>query len=291
MKTLTQEQYDAFWRDGVLVVEDAVTAEQLAALRATFDDWVEESRQHDNDYGETLDGRKRFDLQPGHSAQTPGLRRVQSPEEVSDVYASVMRSARTVEVVGDLIGENLRFHHGKVNSKLPGTATKVLFHQDFNFQPMTNDDIITCLLFIDEVTLENGPLEVVPGSHKGPLYTHWHNGRFTGAVADEVMEEFKDQVVPCVGKAGSVCLMHSSLLHGSAPNLSDSSRTLYITTYYAEDARELSPNALPSTLTHELVSGVETGRIRCSSYEMELPEVPKGTSFFAQQEGSESEAA
>ena len=291
MKTLTAEQYDAFWRDGVLVVEDAVTPQQLSALRATFDQWVEDSRQHDDDYGETLDGRKRFDLQPGHSAETPGLRRVQSPEEVSDVFASVMRSARTVEVVGDLIGPNLRFHHGKVNSKLPGTATKVLFHQDFNFQPMTNDDIITCLLFIDDVTLENGPLEVVPGSHKGPLYTHWHGGRFTGAVADSVMDEHGDKVVPCVGKAGSVCLMHSSLLHGSAPNLSDSSRTLYITTYYAEDARELSPNALPSTLTHELVSGVETGRVRCSSYEMELPEVPKGTSFFAQQEGSGTEAA
>ena len=291
MKTLTAEQYDAFWRDGVLVVEDAVTPQQLSALRATFDQWVEDSRQHDDDYGETLDGRKRFDLQPGHSAATPGLRRVQSPEEVSEVFASVMRSARTVEVVGDLIGPNLRFHHGKVNSKLPGTATKVLFHQDFNFQPMTNDDIITCLLFIDDVTLENGPLEVVPGSHKGPLYTHWHGGRFTGAVADSVMDEHGDKVVPCVGKAGSVCLMHSSLLHGSAPNLSDSSRTLYITTYYAEDARELSPNALPSTLTHELVSGVETGRVRCSSYEMELPEVPKGTSFFAQQEGSGTEAA
>ncbi|MDA9175459.1 phytanoyl-CoA dioxygenase family protein [Alphaproteobacteria bacterium] len=291
MNTLTQEQYDAFWRDGVLVVEDAVTPEQLAALRRTFEAWVEDSRQHDQDYGETLDGRKRFDLQPGHSAETPGLRRVQSPEEVSDVFASVMRSARTVEIVGDLIGPNLRFHHGKVNSKLPGTATKVLFHQDFNFQPMTNDDIITCLLFIDEVTLENGPLEVVPGSHKGTLYTHWHGGRFTGAVADSVMEEQEDKVVPCIGKAGSVCLMHSSLLHGSAPNLSDSSRTLYITTYYAEDARELSPNALPSTLTHELVSGVETGRVRCSSYEMELPEVPKGTSFFAQQEGSNSETA
>ncbi|KAG1702947.1 putative alpha-ketoglutarate-dependent hypophosphite dioxygenase [Nymphon striatum] len=111
---------------------------------------------------------------------------------------------------------------------------------------MTNDDLITCLLFVDDVTLENGPLEVVPGSHKGPLYSLWHNGQFTGAVADEVFEEHKDKIVKCTGKAGSVCLMHSSLLHGSAPNLSDQPRTLYITTYYAEDAIELSPNALPS---------------------------------------------
>jgi len=287
MPELTQEQKDRFWREGVLVVEDAVTSEQLEALRGVFMEWVEESRSHADDYGETLDGRPRFDLQPGHTAETPGLRRVQSPEEVSEVYANVMRNARTVEICAELIGPALRFHHGKVNSKLPGTATKVKFHQDFTFQPMTNDDLITCLLFVDDVTLENGPLEVVPGSHKGPLYSLWHDGKFTGAVADEVFEEHKDRIVKCTGKAGSVCLMHSSLLHGSAPNLSDRPRTLYITTYYAEDAIELSPNALPSTLTHELVRGKVSGRVRCSSYEMELPEVPKDTSFFAQQEADQ----
>ena len=148
---------------------------------------------------------------------------------------------------------------------------------------MTNDDMITCLLFIDDVTLENGPLEVVPGTHKGPLYSHWHNGVFTGSVSDAVFDEHKENIVKCTGRAGSVCLMHASLLHGSAPNLSDASRTLYISTYYAEDAIELSPNHLPSTLTHELVRGEASGRVRCTPYEMQLPEVPKDTSFFAQQ--------
>lgn len=285
---LTQSQKDQFWRDGVLTVEDAVTDQQLSALRTVFAGWVDESRSHGQDYGETLDGRPRFDLQPGHSAETPGLRRVQSPEEVSDVYADVMRNARTVDMVADLIGPAIKFHHGKVNSKLPGTATKVKFHQDFPFQPMSNDDLITALLFVDDVTLENGPLEVVPGSHKGPLYSLWHEGVFTGAVSDEVLVEHQGNIVKCTGKAGSVCLMHSSLLHGSAPNLSDKPRTLYITTYYAEDAIELSPNALPSTLTHELVRGEPSGRVRCSAYEMPLPVVPKATSFFAQQEAGDA---
>jgi len=284
MTFLSQEQKDQFWRDGVLVVEDAVTPTELDNLRRVFAEWVEESKDHTQDYGETLDGRARFDLQPGHSAESPALRRVQSPEEVSEVYADVMRNAKTVDICAELIGPAIKFHHGKVNSKLPGSATKVKFHQDFPFQPMSNDDLVTALLFVDDVTLENGPLEVVPGSHKGPLYSLWHDGKFTGAVSDDVFEEHKEKIVKCTGKAGSVCLMHSSLLHGSAPNLSSESRTLYITTYYAEDAIELSPNALPSRFTHELVRGEPSGRVRCSTYEMELPEVPKDTSFFAQQE-------
>ena len=81
--------------------------------------------------------------------------------------------------------------------------------------------------------------------------------------------------------------MHSSLLHGSAPNLSTESRTLYIATYYAEDAIELSQNHLPSKLTHSIIKGRPSGKVRCSKYEMLIPEVPKGTSFFSQQAGSE----
>ena len=80
----------------------------------------------------------------------------------------------------------------------------------FSFQPMTNDDIITCLLFLDDVTLENGPLEVIPGSHKGPLYSHWHDGVFTGAVDPNIVAEQKNKIVSCAGKAGSVCLMHAA---------------------------------------------------------------------------------
>ena len=115
MSVLTQDQKNQFWRDGVLTVEDAVTPDELTGLREVFANWVEESREHDSDYGETRDGRARFDLEPGHTATSPALRRVQSPEEVSEVYADMMRNARTVDFVADLIGPATKFHHGKVN--------------------------------------------------------------------------------------------------------------------------------------------------------------------------------
>jgi len=90
-----------------------------------------------------------------------------------------------------------------------------------------------------------------------------------------VFAKYEDRLEKCTGATGSVCL-----LHGSAPNLSPTPRTLYITTYYVEDAIELSPNHLPSRYTHELVRGKATGRVRCSAYEMEIPEKPSSTSFF-----------
>ena len=92
-----------------------------------------------------------------------------------------------------------------------------------------------------------------------------------------------DHGVPVFGPAGSACLMHTRLLHGSAPNNSNRPRTLFISEYRAEDSKPLQENHLPSRFQGEVVRGERTNRVRCSSYEMEFPEVPTGASFFSQQ--------
>lgn len=291
MRALTQEQYDAFWRDGVLTVPNAVSAEQLAALRAQFSDWVEESRSKTAPWGEMLDGRSRFDVQPGHSAEAPALRRVSAPTEISDAYLDAMANSRMTDMVADLIGPNVKSHHTKINSKQPGSATEVKWHQDFAFTPHSNDDIITALLMVDEVTLENGPLEVQPGSHSGPIHSLWHDGVFTGAVAKDLEAEMQASAAKCTGPAGSVCLMHTRLAHGSAPNQSDHPRTLFICVYTAGDAAPCSPNPVPNIHDGLFVRGANPSRVRAVAYDVATPEYPKSASFFGQQEKPGARAA
>ncbi len=285
LKVLTEEQRDSFWQNGYLVVENAVTPEQLEALRRDFDAWAEESKAHTESYGETVDGRARFDLEPGHSAESPALRRVNAPIEVSDAYRTVVADSAMVDAVADLIGPNVKLHHTKVNSKLPGAATSVKWHQDFPFTPHSNDDLVTALLMVDEVTETNGPLEVLAGSHTGELYSLWHDGVFTGYVDDAVTEASKAAADICTGPAGAVCLMHTRLLHGSTANQSDRPRTLMISVYSAEDAVPLSPNPVPTEYEGFLVRGERTNRIRSSVYDIERPEYPESASFFDQQAG------
>ncbi|MGI9462423.1 MAG: phytanoyl-CoA dioxygenase family protein, partial [Aestuariivirgaceae bacterium] len=186
MTALVQAQIDFFWANGYLVVENAVSDEQLAALKSDFSGWVAESREHSAAYGDTFDGRPRFDLEPGHTADKPALRRVNAPVEVSDAYYQAMADSRMTECVAQLIGPNVKLHHTKINSKLPGGNTQVKWHQDFPFTPHSNDDLITALLMVDEVTEENGLLQVLPGSHRGEIHDLWHDGVFNGAVDDEI---------------------------------------------------------------------------------------------------------
>ena len=86
MAALTQQQQKFFWRNGYLVVPDAVSDATLVELRQTFQNWVEESREHAENWGETLNGKPRFDIEPGHCANSPRLRRVNAPIEVSKAY-------------------------------------------------------------------------------------------------------------------------------------------------------------------------------------------------------------
>ncbi len=283
MPMLTSRQVADFERNGCITVEDAVTPQQLDGMRAAFDRWVEGSRQHATPYGEQADGRPRFDLEPGHTADRPGLRRVASPTELEDIFLDVLTNSSMIAMLQDLIGPDMRLHHSKLNSKLPGTATTVKWHQDFTYDPHSNDDVVTCLVFLDDVTELNGPLRVVPGSHKGPLYSLRQNGRFTGAIAEEHVADMDARAIAQMGKAGSACLMHSRVLHASSANASDTPRTLFIAEIAAADAMPLTPNPLPSRHAGLLLAGTEPGRIRATSFEMEMPEIPTGASFFDQQ--------
>ena len=291
MTVLTQDQKDAFWRDGCLVVPDAVSPDVLAALRAEITGWVEASREHTKPFGPpTVDGRPRFDMGSEHSAERPALRRINNPSDISAAYLQAMRDSRMTDMVAELIGPDVKLHHCKINLKLTGAKTEVLYHQDFAYTPHTNDDIITALLFLDDIDETNGALTVVPGSHKGPMHSLFDGDRFTGAVAADTETALLAQSIPCYGLAGAVCLMHTKLAHGSAANAGDNPRGLYICVYTAADAIPLARNPMPSTHEGEVVRGQPARFARLTETRVELPQQPKTASFFTVQ-GQESAKA
>jgi ectoine hydroxylase-related dioxygenase (phytanoyl-CoA dioxygenase family) len=285
-RLLSTKQQSEFHDTGVVVVERAFTPQQLEPLRQQHQRWIDESRNHDGPFGEMLDGRPRFDVEPGHHRDKPALRRVASPEEISPAYLQVLETSPMLTAVADLLGADLRFHHAKLNSKLPGSGTSVKWHQDFTFDPHSNDDCITAMLFLDDIDSAIGPARVVPGSHRGELHSLWQDGKFTGAVAEEVARQCELEAVECLGPAGSLCLMHTRALHASSENLTQRSRSLFIVTLTAADAMPLAPCAVPSKYSGRIVHGCDPGRIRSIAFNMAMPQIPSGASFFNQQAGS-----
>ena len=61
-------------------------------------------------------------------------------------------------------------------------GSAVEWHQDWAFHPHTNDDLLTVGVMLDDVDETNGPLCVLPGSHRGEIHDHHANGYFSGAI-------------------------------------------------------------------------------------------------------------
>jgi len=230
---LTQEQIDFYHGNGYIVVENVISAQDIAELRKITDDFVHKSR-------EVTEHTDVFDLEPGHTAEAPQLRRLKNPVVLHPIYDRMLRHNSILDSVAQLIGPNVRYDTSKLNMKSAGFGSPVEWHQDFAFAtPVTNDDMLSVGLAIDDMTKDNGCLLFIPGSHKGPIYDHYENDVFVGGITDS---EFRpDNVVPIEVKAGGITIHHTCTLHASAPNLSGQSRRLLLLQYSAADTLPKRP--------------------------------------------------
>ena len=225
---LTKEQMNFFWDNGYLVVENAVSEESFATCQADFAAWIDESREHQRHTGRPLMTNQGLTSESGHTAEQPVLRRVNAPIEVSKAYFDAASNSAMTEAITSLVGPNVKLHHTKINSKLPGAATQVKWHQDFAFTPHTNDDVVTALLMVDEVTEENGPLQVLPGSHRGEIYSLWHDDKFTGAVEQSVEDDCIARAKkPSLDRQGPFVSMHATLARFCAQPFQAPSHVVY----------------------------------------------------------------
>ena len=233
---LTQDQIETYHEDGFILVEDVITPEQLARLREITDELIEKSR-------DVTESNDVYDLDDGHSSAEPKLTRIKLPTKQHPYFWEVARTSRIADVVRQLIGPNVLLQTSKLNTKAPGGGAAVEWHQDWAFYPHTNDDLLACGLMLEDVTLENGPLQVIPGSHKGPTLSH-HNadGVFCGAVDPADPDFDLSKAVTLTGRAGSMTVHHVRALHGSAPNTSDRARRICFYECHAADAWPLAGN-------------------------------------------------
>lgn len=280
MQALSKEQSKAFWRDGYVMAGGAVTVRELSALTKRLEAWIEDSRSHDSAWGETGYEFPRFDVEAGHGASSPRLRRINNPAEIAPEFEAASFTSAMTGMVVDLIGPNVKYHHGKINVKLPQTASRVGLHQDFSYTPHTNDDVVTALLLLDDMTMENGPLTVAPGSHRGPQLSLWRSDVFSGEIDADQCDALSTKMRPLTGRAGDVCLMHTSLVHGSEPNRSQERRALFISVFTAADAFMLCPSPLPNRFEGRIVAGDAVRVARLTKRNVELPALSHRGSFF-----------
>ncbi len=224
------ETQRAFYRDqGYLVLDGHLPAETVAEGREEIARISAHARRIDA-------SDERLDLEDHHSRSAPRIRRIKRPDLQSAFFDGLMRSDVILGPVRDLIGPNLRLHTAKLNMKAADYGAPVQWHQDFAFYPHTNDDVLAVGIVFDDMLAENGPLQVIPGSHRGPLLDHHLEGVFAGACDPAEAGYGPGDAVALTGPAGTVSIHHARLLHGSARNRSKRDRRMLFYEMMAADA-------------------------------------------------------
>jgi ectoine hydroxylase-related dioxygenase (phytanoyl-CoA dioxygenase family) len=250
-KVLTQRQREDYFCEGYLYVERAIGEDWIRRLRAATDELVERSRK-------VTTSDAIFDLEPAHRPDAPRLRRVSNPVEQHPVFWEYCLDSPLPDIVADLVGPDVKFHHSKLNFKWAHGGEEVKWHYDISFWPHTNYSPLTVGTYLYDCGMEQGPLGVLPKSHLiDPVLSQYDGkGNWTGCLSDaDVAKLDTSKTVYLTGPAGSLTIHNCRMLHSSPRNESGLGRPLLLNTMTSADAFPYTVNPIKPKHDQFMVRG------------------------------------
>jgi ectoine hydroxylase-related dioxygenase (phytanoyl-CoA dioxygenase family) len=130
-----------------------------------------------------------------------------------------------------LLGPDLDCFLSQFIFKLPGALGQP-WHQDAFYFPFDRTPQIGVWLAVTEAHLDNGPLWVLPGSHREPVHAVERDTReHANSAYVEIVDHDMSRAVPVLMQPGDLLLFHSHLMHRSTDNASASPRAAMVYHY------------------------------------------------------------
>ncbi len=287
-RVLSQSQREFYFREGYLLAEKVIDDDWLRKLRAATEEMVERSRS-------VTKSDKIFDLEPNHRVDSPRLRRVSNPVEHHPVFWDYVTQSPLGDIIADLVGPDVKFHHSKLNYKWAQGGEEVKWHYDISFWPHTNYSPLTVGTYLYDCGMENGPLAVLPCSHElDPMLSQYDKrGNWTGCLNDEDLAKLDlAQAAYLIGPAGSLTIHNCRTLHSSPRNMSDTGRPLLLNTLTSADAFPYTVNPIRPKHDQTIIRGERAQWAHHDPRPCLLPPDWSGgyTSIFALQQEEKEEA-
>ncbi len=130
--------------------------------------------------------------------------------------------------------DELALFTDKLNFKRPGGAV-FPWHQDspyFVFDCPHVDRLVSLQVYLDDATVENGCLWMIPGSHAHGRLPCFEDQGTLGRLYTDVDRALPGaEFVPIEAPAGSVIFFNGDVVHGSRRNRTQASRRAFVLTY------------------------------------------------------------
>src|SRR3989475_12287508 len=210
---LTREQVERFERDGYLFFPSLFSTAEMQVLSDEVPRLFAQRRPENVREKDSEAVRTNF---AAHLYSRP--------------FARLARHPRMVEPIMQLFGEAVYMHQFKINGKMAFDGDVWQWHQDYgtwvNDDQMPEARAMNVAIFRDEVNEFNGPLMLIPGSHKLGVLDAAHDTSTTGYPLWTINHDSiaklvaRGGIVAPKGRAGSMILFHGCLVHASSSNLS-----------------------------------------------------------------------
>eukprot|EP01088_Endostelium_zonatum_P015340 TRINITY_DN3713_c0_g1_i1.p1 TRINITY_DN3713_c0_g1~~TRINITY_DN3713_c0_g1_i1.p1 ORF type:complete len:312 (+),score=76.80 TRINITY_DN3713_c0_g1_i1:57-992(+) len=228
IRPLTPDEVATFQNDGVLIIRDMFTQDEISALTTTArSDPILESYSY---------GKKDAS---GRSSKLC----LWNHAPLDSIYGSFSRSSRITSAVELLLSSTSIYHyHSKLMLKEAKIGGKWEWHQDYGYWYQNGclfPTMLSVMIALDPATKLNGCLQVIKGSQKLGRIEHVLTGEQAGAEKGRVDDVLKSGVLGgieyCEMKPGDVMFMHSNILHTSSANESEFARWTLICCYNTKE--------------------------------------------------------
>jgi len=218
-RDVTPENVQHYREQGFLIVEQGFSPTEVDALRR------ETAALCRGERGPIRGDRNEPGIQSIVSSGTDDevIRKylcIHFPHKISDLMYSSISHPAIAKTLTAVIGPNVKCMQSMLFIKAAGKPGQA-WHQDEYYIPTRDRSLTGGWIAIDDATIENGCLWVIPGSHKhGVLWPQRQHGdaRFDCAGESWQYPYTDDDAVPVEVKAGSVVVFNGYLLHRSLPN-------------------------------------------------------------------------
>lgn len=240
---LSSEQLTHFQDEGYLFLPEVFSLEEMAFLKAeaqkVFQQERPEIRREKTGAPRTAFGVHRY----------------------NEAFGLLARDPRLIEPLEAIFGERSYMHQFKINAMSAFMGDVWWWHQDFptwhKEDGMPAPRAMNVALFLDEVRPVNGPLMLVPRSHREGMFEPRYDAELVSHHGLYMTQENVCKVVDAggivapTGKPGGLLMFHANMVHGSSPNISPYSRNIvYLTLNPVSNALAAGQQSRPDHIAH-----------------------------------------
>ena len=155
-----------------------------------------------------------------------------------DWAQKIVFNKNILDTVTSILGKDIVAWNSLIFLKEPGSKKFVSYHQDQNYWNIQMDKGMTVQVALSESSIENGCLQILPGSHK-KNYNHFDKKDTNNLLARgqevKLSEKENNNLENIILKPGEFCAFHGNIVHGSKINTTNDYRFLFSIRYLTPD--------------------------------------------------------